>query len=85
MEVGDASDKEASSHDPLKMDLLNNQHLEAISMLLMTAMKDHLKRGFAKRFDMAHSTIHRLWKWAENMRATGIITSPKLYSQKNSS
>ena len=54
MEVGDASDKEASSHDPPKMDLLNNQCLEAISMLLMTTMEDHLKRGpvmaITKRF-----------------------------------
>ena len=81
MEFGYASDKEASSHDkeasshdPPKMDLSNNQHLEAISMLLTTAMEDRLKRGsimaVAKRFDVACSTIHRLWKWAEHMHAT---------------
>ena len=86
MEFGDASDEEASSHDPPKMDLSNNQHLEAISMLLMTAMEDCLKRGsimaIAERFDVAHLTIHRLWKRAECMHATGIIIWPKLYSQK---
>ena len=72
---------------PPQMDLSNNQHLEAISMLLMTAMEDHLKRGsviaITERFDVACSTIHRLWKQVEHMRTTGIINSPKLYSWKN--
>ena len=86
MEFGDASDEEASSHDPPKMDLSNNQHLESISMLLMTAMEDRQKKGsvmaIANRFDVAHSTIHRLWKQVEHTHAMGIINSPKLYSQK---
>ena len=86
MEFGDASDEEASCCDLNKTDLLNNQHLEAISMLVMNAMKDCLKRGsvmaMTKRFDMAHSTIHILWKQAECMHVTGVINSPKLYSQK---
>ena len=86
MEFGDASDEEASSHDPPKMDLSNNQHLEAISMLLMTTMEDHLKRGsimaVTERFNMACSMIHRLWKWVEHMHTMGIINSPELYSQK---
>ena len=68
MEFGDASDKEASCRDLNKTDLSNNQRLEAISMLLMNAMEDCLKRGsvmaVTKRFDMACSTIHRLWKQA---------------------
>ena len=86
MEFGDASDEEASSHDPPKMDLSDNQCLEAMSMLLMTAMEDHLKRGsimaITKRLNVACLMIHRLWKWAEHMHATGVINSPKLYSQK---
>ena len=86
MEFGDASNEEASCHDLNKTDLLNNQRLEAISMLLMNAMEDRLKRGsimaVAKRFDVACSMIHRLWKWAEHMCMTGIINSPELYSQK---
>ena len=86
MEFGDASDEEASCHDPNKMDLLNNQHLEAISMLLMNTTEDRLKRGsvmaITKRFDVAYSTIHRLWKQAECMHAMGIINSAELYSQK---
>ena len=60
MEFGDASNEEASSCDPPKTDLSNNQHLEAISMLLMTAMEDCLNRGsimaIAERFNMAHYT-----------------------------
>ena len=75
MESEDASDKEASCCNQPKMDLTNNQHLEAISMLLMTATEDHLKRGsimaVAKRFNMARSMIHRLWKCVEHMHATG--------------
>ena len=89
MEFGDASNKEASSHDPPKMDMLNNQHLEAISMLLMTATEDHLKRGsvvaITERFNMACLMIHRLWKWAEHTCTTGIINSPELYSWGKSS
>ena len=77
---------EASSHDPPKMDLLNNQCLEANFMLLMTAMEDHLKRGsvmaITERFNVACLMIHRLWKQVEHMCATGIMDSPKLYSRK---
>ena len=45
MESEDASDEEASHCNPPKMDLTNNQCLEVISMLLMTATEDCLKRG----------------------------------------
>ena len=55
-------------------------------MLLMTATEDHLKRGsimaVTKRFNVAHSMIHRLWKSAEHMCTMGIINSLKLLSQK---
>ena len=84
MESEDASGKEASCHDPPKMDLSNNQCLEVISMLLMTATEDHLKRGsimaITERFNKACSTIHRLWKQVEHMHATGVINSLELLS-----
>ena len=68
MESGDA---EASHCNPPKTDLTNNQHLEVISMLLMTATEDCLKRGsvmaITERFNVACSTIHRLWKCVEHM------------------
>ena len=55
-------------------------------MLLMTTTEDCLKRGsvmaIAERFNMACSTIHRLWKQVEHMHATGIVNSPKLLSWK---
>ena len=62
MESEDASNEEASHCNAPKMDLTNNQCLEAISMLLMTTTEDHLKRGSVmattERFNMAHSTLH---------------------------
>ena len=86
MESEDASDEEASHCNPPKTDLTNNQYLEAISMLLVMATEDHLKRGsimaVSKRFNMACSMIHRLWKCAECMHDMGIINSPKLLSWK---
>ena len=55
-------------------------------MLLMMATEDHLKRGsimaIAKRFNVACSMIHRLWKHAEHTHATGVINYAELLSQK---
>ena len=86
MESEYASDEEPSHCNPPKTDLTNNQCLEVISMLLMTEREDHLKRGsimaIAKRFNVAHSTIHRLWKHAEHMHATGIIIFPNCCPRK---
>ena len=83
MESGDA---EASHSNPAQTDLTNNQQLEVISMLLMTATEDCLKRGsvmaITQRFNVACSTIHRLWKFVEHMHAMGVINSAKLLSQK---
>ena len=88
MEFGDASSLEASGCDPPKMDFSNNQRLEAISMLLMNAMEDCLKRGsvmvIAEMFNVACSMIHKLWKWVEHTCSMGVINSPELYSQKKS-
>ena len=33
-----------------------------------------------KRFNVAHSMIHRLWKRAECMHTSDVINSPELYS-----
>ena len=86
MESEDASDEEASHCNPPKTDLTNNQCLEAISMLLMMAIEDHLKRGsvmaIAERFNVACSMIHRLWKRAECMHAMGISNYVELLSWK---
>ena len=86
MESEDASNEEAPHCNPPKMDLTNNQSLEAISMLLMTTTEDHLKRGsimvITERFNVACSMIHRLWKCVECMHTTGIISSPELLSLK---
>ena len=55
-------------------------------MLLMMATGDHLKRGsimaIAKRFNMAFSMIHRLWKHVEHMCAMGVINYAELLSRK---
>ena len=86
MESEDASDEEASCCNPPKMDLTNNQQLEAISMLLMMATEDHLLRGsimaITERFNVACSMIHRPWKHAEHMHTMGVINDAKLMSQK---
>ena len=86
MESEDASNEEASHCNQPKMDLTNSQCLEGISMLLMMATEDHLKRGsvmaVAERFNVACSMIHRLWKHAEHMCTTGTINSPELLSQE---
>ena len=88
MESEDASNEEASHCNPPKMDLTNNEHLEAISMLLMMATEDRLKRGsimaIPKRFNVACSTIHILWKCVELMHAMGITNYAELLSRKNS-
>ena len=55
-------------------------------MLLMTATEDSLKRGsimaITKRFNVACSTIHRLWKHAECMHVMGVINYAELLSQE---
>ena len=84
MESGDASDEEAPPTSSRKKDLSKSEQLEAISMLVMMATEDHLQRGsimdIAKRFNVACSTIYKLWEHAEHMHAMGIINSPKLVS-----
>ena len=55
-------------------------------MLVRTVADDCLQRGaimkLAKRFNMACSTVYRLWEHAPCMHAMSVINTPKLVSQK---
>ena len=86
MESVVASDEEAPPTNPKKKDLTKNEHLEAVSMLVMMATEDHLKRGsvmaVTRRLNMACSTIYRLWEQAVCTCAMGIIDSPELVPWK---
>ena len=61
--------------------------LQMISMLQSMQCNNSLWRGLitiiAKRFDMAHSTVYRLWEEAVHTHATGDIISPEINSWKN--
>ena len=49
-----------------------------------SSLKQGLVTAIAKRFSMAHCTVHCLWKRAACTHATGIINSPEFYSWKKS-
>ena len=84
MEYAGASDKEAPPNNVNKKDLTKSQWLEAISILRMKFIEGSFERGaivdITKRFNMACTTIWRLWQQAACMHVTGIINSPKLVS-----
>ena len=86
MEGMGASDEEAPPTNMRKKDLTESQRLEAISILSVKYIDGHFERGaivdVTKRFNVAHTTIWRLWQWAACMLALGIINSPKLVSWK---
>ena len=67
-------------------DLTKSQRLEAISILRVKYIDSCFKRGaivdVTKRFNVARTTIWRLWQRVVCMRAVGIINSPKLVSRK---
>ena len=69
-----------------RKDLTKSQCLEVISILRLKFIDGHFERGaivdIAKRFNMAHNTIWRLWQQVACMHAVGIINSPKLVSWK---
>ena len=81
-----ASDKEAPPTNVRKNDLTKSQRLEAISILRVKYIDGRFERGaivnIAKRFNVAHTPIWRLWQWAACMHVVGIINSPKLVSWK---
>ena len=80
MEAMGASNKEAPPTNVRKKDLTKSQRLEAISILRVKYIDGHFERGaivdVAKRFNVAHTTIWRLWQQAVCMHAVGIINSP---------
>ena len=82
MELEDASFEDTPTTNPRKKDLTKNKWLEVISMLVMMATEDCLQRGatmkLAERFNMAHSTVYRVWECVACMDATGIINTPEL-------
>ena len=66
MEYMGASNEEAPPNNVNKKDLTKSQWLQAISILRMKFMEGHFERGaivdIAKRFNVAHTTIWRLWQ-----------------------
>ena len=86
MEYAGASNEEAPPNNVNKKDLTESQWLEAISILRVKFIDGRFKRGaivnVTKRFNMAHTTIWRLWQRAACMHAAGIINSPELVSWK---
>ena len=86
MEVGDASDEEATPPCPRNRQMSKYLQLQMISMLQSMQCSSGLWRGsitiISKRFNMAHSTVYQLWEQAAHMHATGDIISPEINSQK---
>ena len=86
MEFGDASVKEALPAHPNKKDLTKSLRMQIVLMLQGMENDGSLPRGsvtaIAKRFGVARCTVHRLWKRAAHMRATGLINSPDFNSRK---
>ena len=86
MEGTGASDEEAPPTNMRKKDLTKSQRLEPISIVRVKYIDGHFERGaivnVAKRFNVARTTIWRLWQWVACMRAVGIINSPELVSWK---
>ena len=89
MEATGASNEEAPPTNVRKKDLTKSQRLEAISILRVKYIDGRFERGaivdIAKRFNVAHTTIWRLWQQAACMRVGGIINSPELVSLKKNS
>ena len=88
MEAMGASNEEAPPTNMRKKDLTKSQRLEAISILRVKYIDGRFERGaivdIAKRFNVAHTTIWRLWQQAACPRVVGIINSPELVSWKKS-
>ena len=86
MEGTGASAEEAPPTNVRKKDLTKSQRLEAISILRVKYIDGCFQRGaivnVTKRFNVARTTIWRLWQRVACMRAVGIINSPELVSWK---
>ena len=85
MEFEDASNEDAPPPNPKKREMMKHAQLQMISMLQVMDTDNGLKQGListiAKRFDVAHSMVYRLWECTVCTCATGIIISPELNSQ----
>ena len=79
MELGDAYDEEAPPPCPRKREMLKYSQLQMISMLQSMQCDDGLWRGsitiVTKRFDVACSTVYRLWEQVTCTHAMGDIIS----------
>ena len=86
MEQTGASNEEAPPTNVRKKDLTKSQRLEAMSILKVKFIDSRFQRGIivdvAKRFNMARTTIWRLWQRVACPCAVGIINSPELVSWK---
>ena len=81
-----ASDEEAPPTNINRKDLTKSQHLEVISILRVKFIDGHFERGaivnVAESFNVACTTIWRIWQQAACTRVVGIINSPELVSWK---
>ena len=86
MEDLGASDEDNPPNNVNKKHLTKSQWLEAISILRVKFIDGHFERGaivdVTKRFNVAHTTIWRLWQQVVCMHVPGIINSPELVSWK---
>ena len=86
MEGMGASSSEAPPTNVRKKDLPRSQRLETISILRVKYIDSPFERGaivnVAKMFNMARTTIWRLWQQVANTCVVGIINSPELVSWK---
>ena len=86
MEFDDASNEEAPPPPPKNKDLLKNTQMQIVAILQGMENDGSLQQGLvtaiAKRFSMAHCTVHHLWKRVAHRHTTGIINSPDFNSQK---
>ena len=84
--TGLSEQSEAPPTNVKKKDLTKSQRLEAISILRVKFIDCHFERGaivnITKRFNMARTTIWRLWQQVASTHAVGIINSPELVSWK---
>ena len=84
MEATGASSEEAPPTNVRKKDLTKSQRMEAISILRVKYVDSRFERGaivdIAKRFNVACTTIWRLWQRAACMHVVSIINSPELVS-----
>ena len=86
MEFGNTSEEEAPHARPRNTDLSKSMQMQIVVMPQGKENDGSLQRGLvtaiAKRFGMAHCTVHCLWKRVACMHPTGIINSPEFNSRK---